>query len=261
MKNLCIEIADKGITGDEYVGGLVGFAANVTIANCLVAGTVTGGDDPVNGSVASGLAGYLSNLSTVTNCGATGNITGGANDVGGLVGSVSGPNVSIANCFFEGNVKSAINYVGGLAGSLRGKAVNCYAAGTVTGKRIVGGLTGFLWKAGALTNSFAICEVTASSNERVGEVTGSKPEGTFTNNRALTDAERFSKKTYTDSGWIFDPETGPWQWVEGRYPQLKHAQVYCKPLLRSSGCVNYVAVASTTSIRAVIARAAGDKAM
>ena len=229
FKNLRIEIADKGITGDSYVGGLVGYARSVTIANCRVSGNVTGGDDPVYGSEAGGLAGLLIDMCFVTDCGVTGDITGSANGVGGLVGSVASESVSIANCFFEGSVKSAINYVGGLAGSLRGKAVNCYAAGSVTGKSIVGGITGFLWNGGELANSFAMCEVTGSG-DRIGEVTESKPEGTFTNNRVLTGAERFSKKTYTDSGWIFDPETGPWQWVEGRYPQLvENAQTTASP--------------------------------
>ena len=138
-----------GITGNQYVGGLIGRADNSTIENCYVIGTgnITGTSDvgglvgfsfssvirnsyaicDVSGSVVGGFVG--ANNGTIIDCYATGNITG-TSYTGGFVGSnkVGG---SIAYCYATGDVSTTGSYVGGLAGENQsGTAIrNCVAAG------------------------------------------------------------------------------------------------------------------------------------
>ena len=92
IDSLGVEIAAKGIKGNEYVGGLVGDSRG-TISNCYATGKVSGTD------YVGGLVGL--NNSGIFNCYATGNVTGTGNAVGGLVGVNNG---YISNCYATGNV-------------------------------------------------------------------------------------------------------------------------------------------------------------
>jgi len=69
------------VTGDDYIGGLVGKnTTSSTVSNCYSTGSVSG-QDYVGGLIAHS---YQSN--PVTNCYSTGSVTGGSIGVGGLVG-------------------------------------------------------------------------------------------------------------------------------------------------------------------------------
>jgi len=91
IHNLGIEECSN--KGDQYVGGLIGYADNSTIDNCYVVGSVTG-----NSSVG-GLIG-ISNNSTVSNCYAICEVSGDSN-IGGLVGVNNG---TIQRSYSGGNV-------------------------------------------------------------------------------------------------------------------------------------------------------------
>lgn len=155
LQNIRLENVD--ITGNQYVGGLVGLN-NGTINNCNVSGEVKGyeyvgglvGKDEGgttsnsystakvtgNGSHIGGLVGYNRD-GTITNSCATGKVEG-YNNVGGLVGTNYG---MIENCYAKGNV-TGINDIGGLVGENNEDINYCYATGIVNGKSYVGGLVG-----------------------------------------------------------------------------------------------------------------------
>ena len=102
VRNLGIE--GGSVTGDAYVGGLVG-----------------------------------NNLGTIRACYATVNVTASQNDVGGLVGDNFG---TISACYATGNA-SGSGFVGGLVGYNRVTISACYATGDATGTGSdVGGLVG-----------------------------------------------------------------------------------------------------------------------
>lgn len=135
-------------TGNQYVGGLVGFSWGI-ISNAYATGTVIGGN------VVGGLAG-VSSIGTISDSYATGEVTGDYN-VGGLVGSAG----TIINAYATGRVTGSGNFVGGLVGGLySGSISNSYATGPVIGASSnVGGLAGYS-SGGAINNSHATGAVT-----------------------------------------------------------------------------------------------------
>ena len=122
---------------DEYVGGVVGYAYEITITNCYNTGSVTENDSYVGGVV-----GYASR-SDITNCYNTGNVTGSYR-VGGVVGDANS-SVTITNCYNTGTVTGSSWYIGGVVGYANSSVTitNCYNTGTVTGSsRYNGGVVG-----------------------------------------------------------------------------------------------------------------------
>ncbi|NLX23236.1 MAG: hypothetical protein GXY55_16415, partial [Phycisphaerae bacterium] len=95
------------VTGDDYIGGLVGFNYQGTVSNCYATGAVSGTRDSVGGLVAD-------NYGTVSDCYATGAVSGTGYRVGGLVGSNASGTVS--DCYATGAVTGTGDYVGGLVG-------------------------------------------------------------------------------------------------------------------------------------------------
>jgi hypothetical protein len=102
-----LSLVNANVSGNKYVGGLVG----------------------------------MNNSGTVTGCHVSGKISG-ESAIGGLVGCCMG---SIMQCRVPGKV-SGHNRIGGLVGSnTQGKIVECYASGKVSGTREtyeIGGLVG-----------------------------------------------------------------------------------------------------------------------
>lgn len=156
-------------TGNQYVGGLVGFSWGI-ISNAYATGTVIGGNGvgglagvssigTISDSYATGevtgdynVGGLVGSAGTIINAYATGRVTGSGNFVGGLVGGLySG---SISNSYATGPVIGASSNVGGLAGYSSGGAINnSHATGAVTGEYMVGGLIGHSY--GEINNSYA----------------------------------------------------------------------------------------------------------
>ena len=202
IHNLGINIGSGGVTGQNNVGGLVGFSflGSSIITNSYVTGAVTG----TGNNYVGGLVGV--SYSSISNSYATGTVTGAGNHVGGLVGS-NGTGGSISNSYAAGTVNGAGNNVGGLAGSNYSSISNSYATGTVTGAGSnVGGFIGNDIS-GTLTDNFFDYETTAQVNG-VGS-------GTTTGVADATTAEMQTPTTYPAT-WNF---TTPWG-IDNGYPYL-----------------------------------------
>jgi hypothetical protein len=126
------------ISGAMNVGGLVGRTAQDTmgISNCSSSGFVSG-DDYIGG-----LIGQIG-PGTVSMCYSKANVSGNRN-VGGLVGKTGDETSVVRDCYATGNVEG-YEYVGGLAGQVeRGAVYKCYSVGGVSGNHSTGGLTGYV---------------------------------------------------------------------------------------------------------------------
>ena len=137
-----IGLLDSNITGNEYVGGLVGDNHYGTVNNSYSTGNTTGTDR------VGGLAGL--NVGTVNHAYATGNVTGN-NDVGGLIGLNTGGTVN--HSYATGNETGTYD-VGGLIGETTDSTVaNSYATGNVNGSNNIGGLVGHYYHDDVINNS------------------------------------------------------------------------------------------------------------
>lgn len=157
------------ITGDQKVGGLVGynFAGNALI-NCYSTGSVKGV------SQVGGLVGY--NNSEIANCYSTASvrIIGTGSSAGGLVGENNGHTIS--NSYSTGNVTGQV-YTGGLVGAnLYRSIINCHATGNVSGTSQVGGLVGYNWLSGAsVSNCYSTGNVNGTG-DYIGGLVGENSE-------------------------------------------------------------------------------------
>ncbi len=184
IRDLSLDNID--VTGNSFVGGLVGEIFNSTVDGCYVNGTVNGKN------AIGGLAG-LNSISCsfiytpdgfasvakggeIRQCSASISVSG-ENMVGGLIGENLGTlSKSCANGAVSGE-----NKIGGLVGANSGTINYCYAAGPVDGTDFVGGLVGGGYKyyyygdsdgdAGTIRGCYAAGFVTGSG-ESVGGLTG-----------------------------------------------------------------------------------------
>ena len=141
-----VGLLDVEVTGNNYVGGLVGDNGGLIHAS-YAAGRVTGNSD------VGGLAGRNAGGGITTSY-ATGRVTG-VSRVGGLVGdNGSGFGFGeITASYATGRVPGQ-DRVGGLVGSNGGTITASYATGRVTGRRVrVGGLVGYN-VGGTITTSY-----------------------------------------------------------------------------------------------------------
>ena len=149
-----IGLLNINVTGDLYVGGLVGRGDSI-ITNSYAKGSVKGAD------YVGGLVG-LSN-GAITSSYATGSATATSSfaEVGGLVGRLYG---SVMNSYATGSVTGAFSYfaIGGLVGLNDGDITNSYATGFVTGNDNVGGLVGRSRDGGSVTDSYWDTETSGS---------------------------------------------------------------------------------------------------
>jgi filamentous hemagglutinin family protein len=152
------------ISGNEHVGGLVGYKRYSELNNSYNAATVSG-----NSSVG-GLVGF--NKGHLTYSYNKGRVIGG-NEVGGLVGQ---NDVGSIGHSYNTGIVSGGNYVGGLAGKSIdyyqfGSIYDSYNSGAVSGSDAVGGLVGF----GGFFNLISLShnEGNVSGHNQVGGVIGS----------------------------------------------------------------------------------------
>jgi hypothetical protein len=162
--------ATGSVSGDEDVGGLVGFSWGY-VSNSYSSGNMTG-DNHVGGLVGK-------NWGNVSSSYSTGSVTG-TQIVGGLVGYSSG---TLSNSYSTSSVYGS-DYVGGLVGwkARLGTVSNAYSTGSVSGNERVGGLIGFE-QGGSVSNSFWDTETSgqATSDGGMGRTTAQmKSITTFT---------------------------------------------------------------------------------
>ncbi|HET8694825.1 MAG TPA: filamentous hemagglutinin N-terminal domain-containing protein, partial [Aquabacterium sp.] len=125
-----VSVAGGGVSGLNYVGGLMGMAHESTTERSHTGITVQGQDN------VGGLIGFDAHI--VQQSYATGDVSG-RNSVGGLTGASTG---NIVNSYATGNV-SGDSYLGGLTGYTNSWVWNAYATGNVTGTGDqIGGLIG-----------------------------------------------------------------------------------------------------------------------
>ncbi|MGK0215455.1 MAG: hypothetical protein ACI9NA_000561 [Gammaproteobacteria bacterium] len=163
------------VLGDDYVGGLVGYAKSAArIDQSYVTGAVSGS------SSVGGLAGRSYSNSAINNSFASGAVTGDSS-VGGLVGYFSS---STINSSFATGAVTGNSSVGGLVGTLSSSDISTnFASGAVTGNSSVGGLVGYS-SSSTINSSFATGAVIGDSY--VGGLTG------------------YSNSTVTNSHWATD---------------------------------------------------------
>ena len=155
---LRIGLINVDVSGQERVGGLVGWNDYGTVVTSYVTGEVSG-------TVAGGLVGS-NTFASIAYSSATVRISG--SDVGGLVGASQ--DSSISGSFAHGNVSGTAN-AGGLVGfNASTKITSSYATGSVSGEWSSGGLVGFN-SDGSVVASYATGGVTGKEN--VGGLVGS----------------------------------------------------------------------------------------
>lgn len=191
-----VGLVDNDITGDDYVGGLVGKNSG-EISSSYAIGAVSGDYS------AGGLVG--DNSGEISSSYATGAVLGDE-IAGGLVGW--NYNGEISQSYATGAVSGDFN-IGGLVGLNWGYISQSYATGAVNGNSYIGGLVGFC--VSSVTNSFYDKETTGQSTSDGG--TG------------LTTAEMMDVDTFLDAGWDIDDAGGTdstWRIYDGNtYPLLR----------------------------------------
>ena len=128
------------ISGQNYVGGIVGYNSissfDNSIYNCSFTGTLSGGN------YIGGICGRQQGRSAkIINCNASGKVHGGSY-VGGLVGLFGGNGSSLSDSSFSGNIEG-VTSVGGIVGQSYDQIKNCFSEGEVIGQTNVGGLIGY----------------------------------------------------------------------------------------------------------------------
>ncbi len=195
-------VTNINVTGNNEVGGLVGWSSGSTISECYASGRITG-YGTTGGLIGGGVE------STLLTCYAFGNVTGNGR-TGGLMGSASYS--TIYRCYFSRNVSGDdvgglvghtyyttisksyasihangdIN-VGGLVGSNSGSIISeSYATGIVNGNLRIGGLVGI--NAGStISDCYATC--TCSGNNYIGGLVGDNINGSTINDCYTTGTE------------------------------------------------------------------------
>lgn len=149
IKNL--GIASGSVSGNQWVGGIVGWGDAITIVNCWNNASVTAGE------YAGGIAGTVrAGVSTISQCYNSGNITvsgNSAGDAGGFVGHLSASAVAtLEDCYNTGTITGPDNAIGGIAGRVQdsNSFVNCYNAGTISVEADTSG-----WGHGAISGVFS----------------------------------------------------------------------------------------------------------
>ena len=178
---MSVGLIDANVTGEVYVGGLVGHMHDGSLSNCHSTGNVVG-DTHVGGLVGE-CGGTVSNTysaasvsgsfevggligqshATVSKSYSTGSVTG-HEYIGGLVGW--NHDGTISNSYSIGRVDGE-SLVGGLVGHNRGSVSNCYSTGNVTGLEDVGGMVGRNYQ-GTVSNSFWDTETSGQSTSNGG---------------------------------------------------------------------------------------------
>ncbi|MHC4572658.1 MAG: GLUG motif-containing protein [Planctomycetota bacterium] len=161
------------ISGNDYVGGLVGRNVAGRIVDCCSTTTVLG-HYQVGGLVGGNYCSSEHRRATINNSYSR-SVVFGDYATGGLVGqnyTYSSGEIVICNCF-SGAIVSGHNAVGGLIGKNDGQNVvvsHSYSAGDVSGDKLVGGLVGDNYLSG-VSNCYSLSNVSGTS--KVGGLIGS----------------------------------------------------------------------------------------
>jgi hypothetical protein len=168
------------VSGNRYVGGLLGYVANGGGTAAMTIDNVANHDSNASTAIPTvsgtqqevgGLIGYANSTSTsflLSNCDSSSNVTSAGPSAGGLIGN-DRANIDITSCTASGDVVAAQGYAGGLTGGSDqlGRDFNdVQATGdvtmTITGVNFsnvyAGGLSGY--HRGTITNATSTGDVT-----------------------------------------------------------------------------------------------------
>ncbi|MBN2519643.1 MAG: hypothetical protein JXB17_03995, partial [Bacteroidales bacterium] len=149
-------LTNVNITGQNYVGGLLGYNSTTNFTNCYVTGKINGSANNVGG-----LIGYSYYNSEVTNCYSIVDVTG-VQYVGGLIGYANQYS-TYSNCYSKGSVSSTGTYSGGLFGMCMSSVNNSYSSCDISSTSVgVGGFLGYSHIGANLTNCYSTGSVSGS---------------------------------------------------------------------------------------------------
>lgn len=165
-----IKVVSSKITGNQNVGGIVGFGQHVGLSNCSYSGEVHGTYNSVGGII-----GWAYAESVVSQCYSTGSVEG-VQRTGGTVGFVSSNSV-VTKCYGNMTVTGTTN-VGGVIGTISGSTLEgCFFRGSVNASDRAGGIVGYS-AFGIMKGSYAIAPMT-STGTNVGGAVGIIYGGTY----------------------------------------------------------------------------------
>jgi hypothetical protein len=180
------------VSGDLFVGGLVGEAPWAEIWLCHVQARISG-----NGDVG-GLVGFSSQETMIEDCFTTGTVTG--SQTGGLVGWLDG---SVSRCYSTASVSGGFS-LGGLVGVNHGLIHASWAGGEVAGGTQIGGLVGLTWVGGFLTIPYFDTEV--ADCYATGAVRGDSTVGGLIGSNEATLLRCYSTGAVTTPGAVPAPK-------------------------------------------------------
>ncbi len=168
-----LNLANVLISGENDVGGLVGYYDGGRIMNVHVVGSISGK------SRVGGLVG-TQNSGSIINSYSSAFVSGTGDFVGGLAG-LQQANSHITGSFSISSV-SGRDGIGGLVGEKSGTISNSYVSGSFFGRNYIGGLVG--WQSnGGISNSYTTGG-SASGNRYVGGLVGRQDSAEITNTYA-----------------------------------------------------------------------------
>ena len=158
-----VTLADSDISGDQYVGGIIGYHAG-TVQGCAVKNTAVSSACTQTMGYIGGFAGY--SKGDITRCfvdqgSVSQTAAGKGKGVGGFVGYCYSPG-KIGECYTTAAVVSESEQAGGFVGfGYSGTMENCFSAGGVTGAKYVGGFVGSEDSA-KYTNCYTVASVVST---------------------------------------------------------------------------------------------------
>ena len=171
--------ASGHIEGNIATGGLIGQLDGGHVADSYATGAVSGvGEEPLIG----GFAGYILGSSSITNSHATGDVNLLGDEgygTGGFFG-LAKEDTSISTSFASGNVDGRLGEnTGGFGGFFRDGSINqSYATGAVLGSDFTGGLIGYSGLVATAEVSDSYAQGRVSGSRYVGSIIGSAQDGT-----------------------------------------------------------------------------------
>jgi hypothetical protein len=168
-----------------------------------------------SGGRCGGLVGY--NHGTVSRCYSTGEVTGSHDTAGGLVAANDGlvTQSYSAAVVIGRHIVGLVCAVGGLVGYNNGDVTHCYSTGPVSGGSDVGGLVGYNWVLGTVTQCFW-------DKQTSGQTTSAGGTG-------KTTADMQTESTFVC--WVGD---GTWTIDEGKdYPRFSWEKASGRAMTRS----------------------------
>lgn len=151
----------------SYLGGIIGYADNLSLNNSSYVGKVIGAGK-VGGAIGLLSDGTISNVKSIAN-------VEGSDQVGGCVGFLSS-NVTLESIFHIGDLVNSGYYTGGIVGyvSVAATILNCTHRGNIKGESYVGGIIGYTRILGNTPRSIKSCTVAGNINglEEAGGIIG-----------------------------------------------------------------------------------------